>query len=78
MKRTWIIVIAIIAILLIWGLGSYNGLVNANEQVDTQWAQVETQYQRRFYLITNLVETVKGVAAQEQEVFIGIAEARSK
>ena len=78
MKRTWIIVIAIIAILLIWGLGSYNGLVNANEQVDTQWAQVETQYQRRFDLIPNLVETVKGVAAQEQEVFLGIAEARSQ
>ncbi len=78
MKRTWIIVIAVIAILLVWGFASYNGLVNANEQVDNQWAQVETQYQRRLDLITSLVETVKGIVKQEQQVFSDIANARAQ
>jgi LemA protein len=57
---------------------SYNSLVTANETVDNQWAQVEAQYQRRFDLIPNLVEAVKGAMAQEQAVFGGIAEARTR
>ena len=54
----------------------YNRAVTLDEQVDSSWAQVENQLQRRFDLIPNLVETVKGVAGQEEKVFLGIAEAR--
>jgi LemA protein len=78
MNKTWIIVLAVAAVLLFWGIGSYNGLVNANEQVDAQWAQVETQYQRRFDLVPNLVETVKGVAAQERGIIEDITNARTQ
>jgi LemA protein len=57
---------------------TYNSLVALNENVDNQWAQVETQYQRRFDLIPNLVESVKGIMAQEQTIFTAIAEARTR
>lgn len=57
---------------------SYNSLVTASESVDNQWAQVESQYQRRFDLIPNLVESVKGVMGQEQKVFGDLAEARTR
>jgi LemA protein len=76
-----IVLIALVAIMLIIGgflLSSYNGLVTASEAVDNQWAQVETQYQRRFDLIPNLVESVKGVMTQEQKVFGDIADARTR
>jgi len=52
--------------------------VRQNEQITAQWSQVENQYQRRFDLIPNIVETVKGVASQEQKVFGDIAEARTR
>ncbi len=54
----------------------YNKAVSLDEQVSSAWAQVENQLQRRFDLIDNLVETVKGVAGHEKGVFQGIAEAR--
>jgi len=78
MKKVGIILIGIVVLMGIYLAGFYNRLVTASEAVDTQWAQVETQYQRRFDLIPNLVETVKGVAEQEQEVFSAIAEARTR
>lgn len=53
-------------------------MVAMEENVTTQWSNVETQYQRRYDLIPNLVETVKGFAQQEQDVLIGVTEARSK
>jgi LemA protein len=71
----------LLAVLVLGGIfywTTYNSLVSANENVDNQWAQVETQYQRRFDLIPNLVESVKGAMAQEQAIFIGIAEARTR
>jgi LemA protein len=77
MKKTWIVPVAIVAVLALWALGSYNSLVTAETAVDTQWSQVETQYQRRLDLIPNLVESTKGVLRQEQEVFTAIAEARA-
>jgi LemA protein len=77
MKKSWII-IGIVVVLALWGFGSYNSMVGLNEQVDNQWAQVESQYQRRFDLIPNLVETVKGIAEQEKEVFTALADARSR
>ncbi len=77
MNKILLGVIAIVAILVIWVFSSYNGLVTANEGVTNQWAQVETQYQRRFDLIPNLVASVKGIMAQEKAVFNDIAQART-
>lgn len=83
MKGIWIGLIAlggVVFIALMVGLGvmgSYNGMVADREAVDTQWAEVQTQYQRRFDLIPNLVGAVKGYLAQEQAVFGAIAEART-
>ncbi|MFM2357905.1 MAG: hypothetical protein RJA61_642 [Candidatus Parcubacteria bacterium] len=78
MKKWGIIIIVVVAVLGLWSLSAYNGLVAANEAVDGQWAQVETQYQRRFDLIPNLVESVKGIMNQEQEIFTAIADARTR
>lgn len=75
------ITIAIIAVVLILGaslVGFYNNLVTMIQDMDNQWAQVETQYQRRFDLIPNLVKSVEGIMTQEQEVFGQIAEARTR
>ena len=73
------IIVVIIAVLIIfWGIGGYNSFVRGGEQITAQWAQVENQYQRRFDLIPNIVNTVKGVAKQEQTVFGDIAEARTR
>lgn len=60
------------------GMQGYNRVVTMDENVGAAWAQVENQLQRRYDLIPNLVETVKGVAAQEKAVFIGVAEARNQ
>lgn len=78
MKKSGWILIGAVVLLGLWLVGQYNRLVALNEQVDKQWAQVETSYQRRFDLIPNLVETVKGIAEQEKEVFGMIAEARTR
>jgi LemA protein len=61
-----------------WFLSTYNGLVTSQEAVDAGWAQVESQYQRRADLIPNLVETVKGFAAQEKDIFIEVTKYRSQ
>jgi LemA protein len=61
-----------------WFLSTYNGLVTAQESVDAGWAQVESQYQRRADLIPNLVETVKGFAAQEEKIFLEVTKYRSQ
>jgi len=76
-KSTWII-IGVIIIVILWAWSGYNGLVGLDEGVKTQWAQVETSYQRRLDLIPNIVNTVKGSAAQDEEVFGRLADARSK
>ncbi len=78
MKKTWIIVLAVLALLVFSGIGSYNSLVGLNENVDGKWSQVETQLQRRADLIPNLVATVKGYAAQEKDILNNIADARSR
>ena len=64
--------------LLIWGFGKYNAVIAMDEGVKAQWAQVENQLKRRYDLIPNLVETVKGFASHEKEIFTAIAEARTK
>jgi LemA protein len=72
-------VVAVLAIILIGSLvGGYNNLVQLDTQVDNSWAQVENQLQRRNDLVPNLVETVKGITQQEQEVFGAIADARAR
>lgn len=76
MKKSYIIIGAV-ALLVLWAIGSYNGLVRQNKAVDNQWAQVETQYQRRFDLIPNLVNTVKGASKQELEFAKQITDARA-
>ncbi len=78
MKRTTIAILAVVAVLVIWGFSGYNSMVSLNESADAQWAKVETQYQRRFDLIPNLVNSVKGILTQEQVIFTAIAEARTR
>ena len=81
-KRNLLIAVGVIVVVLLMfysGLkGTYNTFVTLDEGVKASWAQVENQLQRRYDLIPNLVETVKGFAAQEKEVFIGVTEARAK
>ena len=78
MKKSTIIIIAVVAVLAIWGVSSYNGLVKMDESVNTAWSNVENQYQRRADLIPNLVNTVKGYAAHEKETLEAVMAARSK
>ena len=78
MKKSTIILIAAIAIVAIWGVSAYNGLVKMDESVNTAWSNVENQYQRRADLIPNLVNTVKGYAAHEKETLEAVMAARSK
>ena len=75
---TWIVVLGVLAITIIWGVGRYNAIITAEENVNTAWSQVENQYQRRADLIPNLVETVKGYAAHESETLEGVIAARAK
>lgn len=71
-------VVAVIIILVISLIGSYNNLVVKSEDVDAAWSLIDVQLQRRYDLIPNLVATVKEYAAHEEEVFASVAEARSK
>lgn len=77
-KKIWIIVGVVAAFIVLYGVTAYNGFVSRSEAIDNQWAQVETQYQRRFDLVPNLVESVKGVMKQEQTIFNALAEARTR
>ncbi len=74
-----IIVIAVVALFLfMWVNSKYNSMVTAEEEVSTEWAKVESQYQRRADLIPNLVSTVKGYAAHEEKTLTAVIEARAK
>ena len=77
MRKGLIILLAVFSGFLFSGCG-YNKMVEMDEQVTSQWAQVENVYQRRADLIPNLVNTVKGYAEFEQETLTGVIEARSK
>jgi LemA protein len=75
--RSGTVVLLVLTMLGLTGCG-VNEIPTLDEQVKSAWSQVENQYQRRADLIPNLVETVKGYAAQEQEVLVAVTEARSK
>lgn len=77
-KKTWVIVIVVLLVIAGYLVSSYNGFVSMNEKVTNSWAQIDNQLQRRYDLIPNLVETVKGIAQQEKDVFGAIADARSR
>jgi len=81
MKKSLIILLSIVIIILAIGgtfIGAYNSMITMSEQVDAQWSIVENRLQRRYDLIPNLVNSVKGIMTQEQEVFGDIADARAK
>jgi LemA protein len=77
-RQSTFLIVGLIAIALISGCGSYNRIIEMDEAVTGQWAQVETAYQRRADLIPNLVNTVKGYADFEQETLTQVIEARAK
>ncbi len=74
----WAIGLGVLAIIALWAVNTYNAFVAAEEEVESAWAQVENQYQRRADLVPNLVATVKGYAAHEQQTLEGVVEARAK
>lgn len=78
LKVTLIVLGIMFVIGIASGIGGYNKVITMDEQVKAQWAQVENQLKRRYDLIPNLVETVKGYASHERELFEYIAEARTK
>ena len=62
-----VIILIVLAIIVMWGIGKYNGMVKESQKVEKAWGDVEAQYQRRADLIPNLVETVKGYASHENQ-----------
>ena len=80
MKKETIMLLgmAVISMLIFWGVKAYNGLVSKEEAISGQWANVENQYQRRADLIPNLVNTVKGYAAHESSTLEAVVAARAK
>jgi LemA protein len=82
MKRTGLVVLVVILVLIFaffqWGVSVNNKMVEMDENVSSQWSQVENVYQRRADLIPNLVNTVKGYAAHENQTLTEVVEARAK
>ena len=78
MKKAVLAIVGVLVLLVVVSGCGYNTLVKLDEDVQTKWAQVETQYQRRSDLIPNLVSTVKGAAKFEQSTLTDVIEARSK
>ncbi len=81
MKRGVVLAVAFVVLLgivALWGVGRYNRLVERQEEVRTAWSQVENVYQRRYDLVSNLVETVKGVADFELDTYTAVADARAQ
>ena len=78
MKKGIIVIIALLAVLVIWGIGAYNGLVSKQEDVEKAVGNVQTAYQKRADLIPNLVATVKNYAEYEAGTLTAVVEARAK
>jgi len=77
-KQPLIIGLILLVIIALWGISKYNGLVNLDESVKSQWGNVQNQYQRRADLIPNLVSTVKGYATHESQTLENVVAARAK
>jgi len=71
------VVLGLVVLLLLWAIYAYNRLVTYRNRADEGWSQIDIQLRRRYDLIPNLVETVKGYAAHERELFEGVAQARA-
>lgn len=71
-----LVVLVVVVLLVGWGIGVYNKLVKSRNKVRNSWSQIDVQLKRRFDLVPNLVETVKGYASHEKEIFNNFAEAR--
>ena len=78
MKRSGLIILAIVAVLVLWGISTQRGLVNKDEGVKNAWNKVQSEYQQRSDLVGQLVNTVKGVANFEQKTLTDVVEARAK
>ena len=78
MKKTGLIVVIIIGIILIWGVGAYNNIIKKQEAVNKAWGQVENVYQRRADLVPNLVALVKNYTEYEQSTLVAVTEARAR
>lgn len=77
MNKIMLSILGAVGLCFVYVWFTYNNLVSGNELINNQWAQVETQYQRRLDLIPNLVESVKGVMKQESKIFGELADART-
>lgn len=73
----WIIIIIVIVLIVLWAISTYNKLVTLKNRVKDQWAQIDVQLKRRFDLIPNLVETVKGYTKHESETLESVIKARN-
>lgn len=78
MKKIGVIIAIVVGIILLWGIGAYNGFVKKQEAMTTAWGQVENVYQRRADLVPNLVALVKNYSEYEQGTLIAVTEARAK
>ena len=78
MKKIGIIIAIVVGVILIWGVGTYNGFVKKQEAMTTAWGQVENVYQRRADLVPNLVALVKNYQEYEQGTILAVTEARAK
>lgn len=76
MEILWIIV-GVVLLIALWVVGAYNGLIRLRNQTDEAWSDIDVQLKRRFDLIPNLVETVKGYATHEREAFEKVTAART-
>lgn len=74
---TWWIILGVVVLLVLWAFSVYNGLVSKRNRVDNSYGQIEVQTKRRYDLIPNLVETVKGYASHEQQTFERVVQARN-
>jgi LemA protein len=73
----WVI-LGIVVLAVLWAVGIYNGLIRLKNRVDEAWSDIDVQLKRRYDLIPNLVNTVKGYASHEKEIFEKVTEARTK
>lgn len=72
----WVL-IAVIVVIAFWLIATYNGLIKSRNQVDEAWSDIDVQLKRRYDLIPNLIETVKGYASHEKELFENVTKARA-